>query len=429
MNYKLIILLSIIILSTIDFTQADTLYLSLDDALNLAQKQSSTAQEVLIDKRSGALSLASSIAALLPTPTAQASYGKTTISNSSLPTDYNYSATVGLNQVVLAPDAFGNVVKGKLYNDYYRLQAKDKSANLIYAVKTSYFNLAKTYHFFQITLTTLERAEKNYNLAKEKNRLKQITDFELLRAETYLTQAQIDLLTAEKNLRVSTEDLKGQIGLQDNLIIKPTFRPSLPSVEIDFNSLLTMINNNNPSLQSSQKYKSIAKTSHIQSIANVLPSASLYWTSTFTDTITPKSKSHWQNKDVISYGLRLNFPVLEIKSYLLNIGNTRNEFRRADLQLKKAETLLQKSALNAIFSYQEAKERYHYAEKNLQLNQTLLKLAQEQYRLGGLSQLDLLNTEIAYTTAQNTYYASLYDAYISYAQIEYLLGISDLNEK
>jgi outer membrane protein TolC len=424
---KISLFLCLAILINIGSAQPDTLYLSLDQALSLARQSSPQAKEASIDRHSGILSIAGSIAQILPTPTATASYSKNEITIPGLPADPNftYSGTVGLNQVLFSPDAFGNVAKGVLYNDYYRLQAQDKSANLVYALKTSYFNLARTYQLLEIADASLARAQDNYALAQEKNRLKQITDFELLRSETYLTQAELDLLTARKNLSLSIEDLKGYLGINDDQIIKPTSTPSLPEEEFDAQILLARINERNPSLQSSKKFKSIAKTSFAQAIANLLPSANLFWSSTYSDTLLPRKLDNWKNNDVISYGVRFAFPVFEIKSYLLNIGSTRNESHRASILLEKARILLRKTATNAVYAYQEAKARYNYALKNLELNRSLLKLAQEQYRLGALSQLDYLNTEVAFTTAQTTYYSALYDAYTSYAQIEYLLGISD----
>ncbi len=409
------------------FAQVDTLYLSLSDALDLAQKKSPTSIEATIDKRSGLLNLASGISAILPTPSFSAEYtkSKSTITN-QVPPNYSkmYDGSFSINQTIFDADVYGNFYKGKLYFDYYRLQAKDKTANLVYSVKINYYSLAKTYNLFEVAKSSLQRAEENYNLSKEKFRLGQITKFDLLRSETFKTQAAIDLLTTEKNLKVSMEELKGQLGIDDNSLIKPTTVPNVPDMEIDFASMFAQIFKENPTLKSSQKYKSISKTSFTQSIANILPSLNLFWSSSYSDSLMLKKISDWRNNDVISYGVRLNFPIFEIKSYLLNIGNTRNETKRADVQLRKAEILLHKTAINAIFSYKEAKERYRYASQNLELNRTLLRLAQEQYRLGAISQLDLFNTELNFNTAQNTYYSALFDTYTSYAQIEYLLGIS-----
>ena len=407
--------------------QNDTLFLSIDDALNLAWKKSPAKAEASIDKRSGALSLANSIAGILPTPSASISHttSKTTLA-AGLPElkTKTYAGSVGLNQVLFDPDVFGNVAKGKLYYDYYRLQAKDKSANLVYSVKVSYYTLAKAYNLYDATTSSLRRAEDNYNLAKEKFRLGQITEFELLRSETFKTQAAIDLFTADKNLKVSMEDLRGQIGFEDNTtLIKPITVPTAPDLEINTDALISDIFAKNPTLESSKKYKSIAKTSFFQSIANLIPSVNLFWQSSYSDSLMPKKISDWENNDVISYGVRLNFPIFEIKSYLLNIGNSHNDAKRAKVQLRKAELLLHKNAINAIYSFKEAKERYQYASQNLELNRSLRRLAQEQYRLGAISQLDLFNTELNFNTAQNTYISALYDTYTSYAQIEYLLGI------
>jgi outer membrane protein TolC len=407
------------------FAQSDTLFISLDDALDLATKKSPNSTEVKVDKNSGLLSLAGGIAQILPTPTLTGSYTKSKSSlTNQFPADYTktFIGTLNINQTVFDANVYGNIYKSKLYYDYYKLQAQDKTANLVFSVKLSYYTLSKLFKFYEAAAASSQRAEDNYKLTQEKFRLGQITKFELLRSETFKTQSNIDLLTAEKNLKVSIEDLKGELGITDEIILKPTTIPDLPNLGIDYESMFAKIFQGNPALKSSKKYKSISKTNFSQSIANLLPSFNLFWSSAYSDSIMIKNISDWQNKDMVSYGVKFSLPIFEIKSYLLNIGTSRNEMRRANVQLKKAEILLRKNATNAIYACKEAKERYTFASKNLELNQELLRLAQEQYRLGAITQLDLFNTEINFNTAQNTYYGALYDAYTSYAMIEYLLG-------
>ncbi len=427
--YFLLIVLFVATVTPI-FAQNDTLYLSLDDALNLAWKKSPAKQEASVDKRSGTLSLASGILGILPTPITSATYTKSKIPTTPLTPDVvtkTYTGSVGLSQVLFDANAFSNVVKGKLTNDYYRLQAKDKTANLIYSVKTSYYTLAKAYNFFDAATASLARATDNYNLVKEKFRLGQITQFDLLRSQTFESQAKINRITAEKNLKISAEDLKGQLGLDDNTILKPTTTPDAPNLDFDIDNFIADIFSKNPNLLSARKSKSIATTNHISAYANLIPSVNLFWESNYAESLLPKKTADWKNNDVITYGAGLNFPIFEIKSFLLNIFSTRNELKRADVSLRKAEILLRKSALNALFSYREAKENYQYASQNLELNRQLLQLAQQQYRLGAITQLDLFNTELNFDTAQNTYISALYDTYINYAQIQYLLGI--VNDK
>ena len=429
-NHKRYIFMLLFAIITPCIAQKDTLFLSLDDALNLAWKKSPAKQEASVDKRSGALSLASGILGILPTPLTSATYTKSEIPTTPLTPDIQtktYTGSVGLSQVLFDADAFSNVVKGKLTNDYFRLQAKDKTANLIYSVKTSYYTLAKAYNFFDAASASLARATDNYNLVKEKHRLGQITQFDLLRSQTFESQAKINLITAEKNLKVSGEDLKGQIGLDDNTILKPTTTPSVPDMDFDIDNFIADIFNKNPNLLSARKSKSIATTNHVSAYANLIPSVNLFAQSNYSESLYPRKMSDWKDNDVISYGVSLHFPIFEIKSFLLNIFSTRNELKRADVQLRKAEILLRKSALNALFSYREAKENYQYASQNLELNRQLLQLAQQQYRLGAITQLDLFNTELNFDTAQNTYISALYDTYINYAQIQYLLGI--VNDK
>ncbi|MCX7784803.1 MAG: TolC family protein [candidate division WOR-3 bacterium] len=425
MFFTVLFLLSSISLS---INPNDTLYLSLSEAIIMGQKYSPIQLEAKVDKSSSWLNLASSISRVLPTPSVSVTYTESQSNNFAPITTYKYktyTGSVGLNQVLFDADVLAGVYKGKLYYDYYQLLAKDKIANLSYNIKVSYFTLGKAHNLYENAVIALKRAEDNYKLAQEKYRLGQLNEFELLRSEIYKTQAELDLLNAEKNLKVCMEDLRRQIGIKEGVTIKPTSTPSVPELKIDWETVFVNILKENILLKSSKKYKSINQMNFVQSIANLLPSIYLFGKSTYSDSLRPSTAADWKDKDVISYGIQLNFPFLEIKSYLLTIANAHNEMRRSRIQLKKSELLLCNNAIHAIFSYQEAKKRLEYAEKNLTLNQQLLQMAQKQYRLGGISQLDLFNAEINFNTAQSSYINALYDAYTSYAQIEYLLGISE----
>ncbi len=424
-NSLISVVLSLMFFISLGISQTDTLYLSLSEAISLGKKHSPIRLEANVDQRSGWLNLASNISRILPTPSASVSYTESQ-NNNRLPFATKskvYSGSVGLNQVVFDADVLSGVYKGKLYYDYYHLQAKDKIGNLVYSIKVSYFALAKAYNVYEVAVSALKRATENYRFAQEKYHLGQISELELLRSEIYKTQAELDLLTAEKNLKISLEELKKLLGLGSNDIIKPISSPKVLDFELNPEHIFTQILKANLSLKSNKKYKSISQLNLIQAIANLIPSVYLFTTSNYTDSLKPQAISHWKDKDMISFGVQLNFSVFEIKSYMLNIANARNELRRSKVQLKKAELLLVNNAINAIFSYQEAKKRLEYAEKNLSLNQQLLRLAQEQYRLGSINQLDLFNAEVNFSNAQSSYINTLYDNYISYAQIEYLLGI------
>jgi outer membrane protein TolC len=270
----------------------------------------------------------------------------------------------------------------------------------------------------------LQRATESHNLMQEKFRLGQISRVDLLRSEAFKTQSAIDLLSTETNLKIANEDFKGQLGIDKDVQIKPITELTEPAVleYRDFESLWDEVTENNPSLNVTRKTEKIAKTGVFQAIGRILPEVSYSISNIYTDSILPRSLNNWRDNDMTTYGLNFNFPIFELKSLIHNIYDAKLDARKASVQLKKSEITLRKSVMSAFLSFQEAKERYNYAQKNLQLNQELYELAKEQSRLGALSILDLFDVELKLAQAQTTYISSIADTYTSLALLDYLLG-------
>lgn len=398
----------------------DTLNLSLDDALKVAMEKSPSRIEAILDARTGTSKLVRGITTLLPTVSASGTYA---ITDEPIKTR-TWTGSIGLNQVVFNVDIFGNLVQAKLYNDFYHQKARDETNNLIYSIKSGYFNLTKFYSLYDIAQSSLRRAIESYKLMQEKFRLGQISKVDLLRSEAFMTQTQIDLLTAEKNLKIANEDFIGQLGIDENVLIKPSDELTEPAVleYQDFESLWDDVTENNPSLNLTRKTEKISKIGVFQAIGKILPEVNYYISNTYSDTILPQSINNWRDNDLTTYGLSFNFPIFELKSLIHNIYDSKLEARKASVQLKKSEINLRKSTMSAFLSFQEANERYNYAQKNLQLNQELYELAREQSRLGALSILDLFDVELKLDQAQTTFISSIADTYTSQALLDYLLG-------
>jgi outer membrane protein TolC len=398
---------------------SDTIYLTLDSAQTLALKQSLEIKEANRDQKTGLFNFFNYSSQILPNITIAGEYSKTpTLSDKFL-----YQSTLGVNQLIFSPEALSGIYKGKLFYDYYNLLAIDKKANLFYQVKFAYYNLSKAHDLYKVALASERRAQENHRLIQEKKRLGEVADFEVLRSESFVSQSSLEVLNAEKNLRIANEVFKNLLGIKNDLIIKPVTTPLLLNTDINFEDLWYEAEKGNFALKATKKFRQIVKTNFTLSILNILPSLSWNWTSHYQKSELPQNINDWKDNDIVSYGLRCQFFVPDFKSYFLSLLNARNEYNKAKLQERKSRLNLLNTTLSAWYSYQEAKSRYEYAQKNLNLYQELLRLAQEQYRLGLISQLELLNVEIDFNRAENNYYSALYDTYLNYAQLEYLIGL------
>jgi len=406
----------------------DTLELSLGQALDVALKHSPAQTQVSASRSQGTLKLIRGIGALVPTPSASVSYGNSKERSQLLPDSTiatsGWTGTAALNQVVFDPQVFAGVANAIIYAGYYADDARDKLARLIYDVTSDYLGLLTARLLRDAAASALDRADDNLRLTSEKLRLGAASQIDVMRSDVFRSQAQIQLLTSDKTLGVANATFLATAGITGDVAVKPTEQLTAPA---DFevtnaDSLVSEIERRNPGFKLAVKSSTISKLNLVASAASILPSASVYWSSDYADTLFPSSLKHWDNNDNISYGLRLSFPLLDIKSYILGIADASVQSRLARAGAAAARLQVRSTATSAVLGYEEARQRYDYAKRNLELNQELYRLAQEQQRLGAISLIDFFSVETNLAQAQATYVQALSDTYVQAAQISYLLG-------
>ena len=418
-----------LLLSLLAATAApETLALSLDQALKVAYKRSPAMGEVSADRTQSWVKPARGVAALLPTPSGSLSYSSAQTPSPLQPdsaiTVKGWTGALTLAQVIFDPQVFAGVVSSFIYSGYSATDARDKQARLLYDVTSDYLGLLKARQLRDVAASALDRAGDNLNLDREKLRLGSASEIDVMRSEVFHSQAEIELLSAGTALAAANAAFLATAGITEDIVVRPTDELTVPSgFEItDDDSLLAAIQRANPSASLAGKASAVSSLNVVAAAAGALPSVSAYWSSNYEDTLFPKSVAAWQAHDTPSWGIRFGFPLLDIKSYILNIADASAEARRSRAGAARAKLQLRSTATAAILGYKEARQRYDYAQRNLELNRALYGLAEQQYRLGAISLIDFQSVETNLAQAQASYISALGDTYIQAAQIAYLLG-------
>jgi len=410
----------------------DTLNLSLGQALDMAIKRSPARTQASVSRLTEGVRIGQGINALLPAPSGALDYGSST-TKSPVFTDSNVTTTgwtgsLTVSQVVFDPQVFAGAAASFVNAGYYGYDAQDKEAKLIYDVTSGYLNLLGSSLLRDAAASALDRASDNLRLNQEKLRLGAASKIDVMRSEVAQSQAKINLVSANSALATANAAFLATAGISEDVVIRPTESLSAPAALVvdDPNKLLTDIERRNPSLKQSKNASTAATINTIGTVGGILPSVSVFWRSQYgavtPNPSMPKSIKDWDDNDVVTTGIGLSFPLLDLKTYALNVTNAIAGSRQARAAALSARYQLRASATAAILGYQEAQQTYEYAKANLDLNQELYRLATEQQRLGAISLIDFFSVETALEQANATYITALTKTYIQAAQISYLLG-------
>jgi outer membrane protein len=408
----------------------DTLELSLGQAIDVALKHSPAATQASVSKVTSGIRVGQGVNALLPSANGALEYGQSTVKTVlGDTTSKGWTGSLTINQVVFDPQVFAGVATSFVNAAYYAYDARNKEAQLIYDVTQGYLGLLGSRLLRDASASALDRANDNLRLNQEKLRLGAASKIDVMRSEVAQSQAKISLLQADNTLATANAAFLATAGISENVTVKPTEAMTEPAslVVDDSDKLLAEIEARNPTAKLARDANTVATINTIGTIGEILPSVSVFWRSQYPNTslpapAMPKSIKAWSDNDVVTTGIGLSFPLLDLKAFALDIAGAINGSRQARAAALSTRYQLRASATTAILSYREARQRYEYAKANLDLNRELYRLATEQQRLGAISLIDFFSVETALEQANATYITALTDTYVQAAQISYLLG-------
>ena len=407
---------------------ADTLNLTLDQAVGTALRVSPTSADARLDSVDGRSKYLQGWAEVIPTPSASAGLGwsnsQSFLDSTKRSTSHSVSFSVGASQVIFDPNVVGAVAQGYAGRQLSYYSSWSKLNTLVWNVRTAYFGLQKAYALLDVSNSAVQLAQNNYDLAQVKLKLGQSTGIDLLRAQTNLQQARLNLMSAETGLLTASEAFKGQLGMTDEVIIKPVAIDTNPPTAAfaSRTDYWQAVDTGNPSLQLARLTVKVAEIGKKVAYGRMLPSLSFSISERYSDSMLPSASNPWSRNDGLSWGFNLSLPIINVPQILLGINSAKIALERARISLQSSEITIRQTATSAWLSYEQTARQVAYAAENLRLNQELYRQAQEQYRLGQLTQLDLFTVETGLIQARISYLSGLADVQSDLAQLYYLLG-------
>ena len=125
-----------------------------------------------------------------------------------------------------------------------------------------------------------------------------------------------------------------------------------------------------------------------------------------------------------SIGVRISVPIFDGFAKDARIKNARLQLEQTNNNLKGLELTIDKEIAEARVNIKSAIATMQYQEKNMQLAEEVYNQTKLKYEQGLGSNLEITSAQGELTTAQNNYYAALYDA-IS-ARVDYLRSTGKL---
>ncbi|MBC8415959.1 MAG: TolC family protein [Candidatus Cloacimonetes bacterium] len=401
------ILLILIILPALIFAQEYTLEQLIETGLD----KSYDIQSELANNKNSASYLRSSLYGILPSVSISAQKDKYL---DAIDPEWNASASLSISKsIFLNEPTYYNIHTSILDKKNADLSLEEKRKQIAYYIFSSYLNVLESQKILGIQKKNLELQEKIYNQVKVQYDAGEKSLLELKQSEISLIDYEIAVNEAENSLFKTRKDLFSYLNMKDEGydFVEPEF--DISDEKFSFQSNNTLLQKKN-SLTSS-------KVRLVQTMMDFLPSLTLSY-----------SVNHNDDNDIYAYSdyLRASNTLSIYASYdifnLLEKGEAYSRSKRnlrvqkIDFETSKRDYTIELTNLQN--DLKTLNRSYTLYSDKLKLSEDNLNMAQEQYRLGMISLLDMDRAKIDHQNAQLSYNNHHYNLLRKQEEINLLLS-------
>jgi outer membrane protein TolC len=235
-----------------------------------------------------------------------------------------------------------------------------------------------------------------------------------------LANIRSQLIRAQNGLKLSKDGLKNVIGMDLSARISVEGDLTYQPLEAELGQLLDSALQKRPELKQLQlqilageKLVSIAKAGNKPSIALVGD----YGYESNADTPGDVfERDGW--RDTWSVTLALQMPIFDGLATRARVKQAKSGLRQIQIGKEQIEDGIGLEVRAAFFGFQEAKELLKAQEKTVQQAQESLRIANLRYESGIITNVELMDAELAFTQAQTNQYNAIHDYIIAIAKLE-----------
>jgi outer membrane protein TolC len=319
---------------------------------------------------------------------------------------------------------FANLDRLKALEQQGKVNAKAQILTTISAVVTAYYNLARQQELVKATDSALSISKLRVTIADNKLKIGKGSKLDVL-------SAKVDYNT-DTSFYLQQKNLLANFGVTLNqLLARDINTPFTVNSEIDidknlnYNNLVSLSAQLNPSLQSALLDKKIAELNLKTVKANRYPQISVNSGYEILRSATPTGFNTQFRANGLSYGLTASVNIFNGFLQKQNERNAKIAINSTELNLNRTKEAIVAQLTSAYQNYSTFLDLIKLEAKNLENADQNLDITLEKYRLGSISPLELREAQRNSINAKNRFLDVQYQAKL--AEIELKEISSTLN--
>lgn len=299
-----------------------------------------------------------------------------------------------------------------------RLGVDDTRQQLRMDTTNSYYSILQSQNQVTIYEQTVESLEEHLKNVKAQYHVGTVAKSDVLRSEVELADAQQSLIKAENARELSVSNFNNVVGLPLDTDVRVTEELGYEKYDLVLADCIAYALEHRAdgkqaqlAIDAAEEYKSIAKSGYRPTLA---ATASNGW----SDSDFPGTEDEsWQ------IGAKLSWNLFDSGLTRAQVRQAEADIEAAKEQARQKQDAIQLEVRTAYLDVKEAEKRIHTSSVSVEKAEEDLKIARVRYNAGVGTNLDVMDAQVALTTAKTNYVQSLYDYNTSKAELDRAMGI------
>ncbi len=344
--------------------------------------------------------------------------------------DQDWSIALEARQVLYAGGGISAALEAqKVSREAALLDLKATINNALLEVRTRYYDVLLAREQITVQEQNVQLLRQQLQNAKNRFEAGTISNFEVLRAEVELANAQPEFIKARNRKRTSVDQLRQAIGYvnttPENLHKTPEFLGTLDflPVSYDLQKSLDAARTNRPDLLRLDRLAKAREAGVRIEQAGNRPTVDLIGGYQVVKKISSNSFNDSPEGWVV--GVQSNWAIFDGRATAGKVAQARSRLRQSQLSAREQELAVEVQVRTALSSLQEAAELAEAAQKVVAQAEESLRLADARYAAGSATQLDVLQARVSLTQSRTNQLAANYSYNVALATMRRALGEPD----
>jgi len=335
--------------------------------------------------------------------------------------DNNYKLDLELSQKLYSPKVFEAIKASRSYARSVKADLAIAKEAVVTEVKESYYNLLLSQALLTIHEASVAQLGKHLDNVRKRLEAGLATDLDLLRSEVRLANAMPDLLRAKNGIEAARSSLRLAIGLEPGIVPDTVGELSYVPLDSSLEDLLGVAMKNRPelkqidaSIETLERYAEVEKKEY-------LPTLNMHGNLSYANNdIQLGESAQWDyNWNV---GVSLDYKLFDGKKRSSRLTKAIIDASNKRLEKRRLLNLISHEITTAYNSLEEAKTLIVSQEKNIETAKRAYEIAVISHDGGALTQLELMDTQLALTEARVNRSRAVYDFLIAKTHLEKAAG-------